>query len=148
MTDAVSTAARGRQLVAERLRGLGGRVDEVFLPVRSHRLRVRGTPNGKPLLVAVRSRTSGTWQTQASLGTPAPASPSAGAFWVLVDLGTDPVEFYVVPEWWMLDDIHTVHQRYLASHGGTRAHNAASDHHAIGTARVYQWRDRWDLLGL
>jgi len=148
MADAVGTARRGRELVAERLRARGALVDEITVPPRSHRLRVRGTRAGTTVLVAVRARTTGTWQTQASLGTPAPGDPPGDAFWLLVDLGAAPAEFYVVPEWWMLDDIHRVHSHYLAEHGGRRAQTPGSDHHAISTARVSEWRDRWDLLGL
>lgn len=147
MTDARTTAGRGRQVVRDRLEGSGARVEETYLPPRSHRFRITN-PAGRSVLVAVRARTTGTWQTNASLGVPAPADRPGDAFWILVDLGASPNEFYVVPEWWMLDDIHTHHQRYLASHGGTRAHNPKSDHHAIAKGRVSEWRDRWNLLGL
>ena len=148
MADAAGAVKRGRQAITDRLRALGALVDDVRVPPRSHRLRVRNTRAGNPLQIAVRSRTAGTWQTQASLGTPASTDRPDDAFWVLVDLGASPYEFYVIPEWWMLDDIYAHHERYLAAHGGTRAQSPNSDHHAIPTSRVRQWRDRWDLLGL
>jgi hypothetical protein len=148
MADAVGTAKRGRRAVGDRLRALGALVADVRVPPQSHRLRVTNTRAGKPLLVAVRSRTAGTWQTQASLGTPAPTNRPDDTFWILVDLGASTMEFYVIPEWWMRDDIYVHHQRYLAAHGGTRANSPGSDHHAIPTSRVREWRDRWELLGL
>jgi hypothetical protein len=43
------------------------------------------------------------------------------AFSVLVDLGATHPEFYVVPEWWMENDIYEAHQEYLAQHRGHRA---------------------------
>jgi hypothetical protein len=45
-------------------------------------------------------------------------------------------------------DIHRAHEAFLAEHGGTRPLNPKSTHHGIGTERVAEWRDRWDLLGL
>lgn len=94
---AARTAVLGRNSVAERLRSLGCAVEEVTVPPRAHRLKVR-VPGRSTVLVAVRSKTAGTWQTQASLGTPAPASPPQDVFWAFVDLGAQPVAFYVVPE--------------------------------------------------
>ncbi|MFN8124659.1 MAG: hypothetical protein U0237_19805 [Thermoleophilia bacterium] len=111
------TALLGRNAVAERLRSLGCAVEDVTVPPRAHRLKVR-VPGRGTVLTAVRSKTAGTWQTQASLG--APASPPQDVFWVFVDLGGQPVAFYVVPEWWILDDIHRDHQAHRPTRGQTR----------------------------
>jgi len=54
----------------------------------------------------------------------------------------------VVPEWWILNDIHVHHLAYLKRHGGRRARNPESTHHAIQHARIEEWRDRWDILGI
>jgi hypothetical protein len=45
-------------------------------------------------------------------------------------------------------DIDADHQAYLARHGGRRAVNQESDHHAIRLERVALWESRWDLLGV
>jgi hypothetical protein len=65
---------------------------------------------------------------------------------VLVDLGNEYPEFYVVPLWWMENDIHTAHSKYLADSGGHRVKNDASTHHAIPVARIAEWKDRWDVM--
>jgi len=38
---------------------------------------------------------------------------------VLVDLGKEHPEFYIVPKWWMENDIHTAHSKYLKESAGT-----------------------------
>jgi len=69
-----------------------------------------------------------------------------GRFWVLVDLRTVHPEFYVMPEWWALNNIYEKHQDYLQSHGGVRPGNPMSTHHAITKQRVEEWRERWSEL--
>jgi hypothetical protein len=78
------------------------------------------------------------------------ADGGKGPFWVLVDLeqSPGPPQFYIVPEWWIENDIYTVHQQLLVEHGGHRARTDESTHHAIEHSRIEQWRDRWDLLGV
>jgi hypothetical protein len=48
----------------------------------------------------------------------------------------------------MEDDIYSAHQDYLMRHGGRRAENNDSKHHAIRLDRVQQWEGRWDILGI
>ncbi len=36
----------------------------------------------------------------------------------------------------------------LQSHGGMRARNPDSPHHAIDEGRFDQWQGRWDVLGI
>jgi hypothetical protein len=71
-------------------------------------------------------------------------------FWIFVELTKPPAspDFYVVPEWWIENDIHRANGDYLAKHGGQRAITKDSTHHAIKRSRIEEWRDRWDLLGL
>ncbi len=71
-------------------------------------------------------------------------------FWVFVDLGDLQAHprYWVVPDWWIRDDIHRAHQSYLDSHGGRRARNPDSTHHAIDESRLKEWQDRWDILGI
>lgn len=80
-----------------------------------------------------------------------PASPMDETnFWVFVDLGDLDVSprYWVVPDWWIRNDIYEAHQAYLASHGGNRARNPDSTHHAIEERRLEEWQARWDVLGI
>lgn len=70
-------------------------------------------------------------------------------YWVLVDLRPDAPLYFVMPEWWIQNNIHEEYRGYLARHGGVRpGKNPESTHHAIKTFRVDHWLDRWDLLGI
>ena len=71
-------------------------------------------------------------------------------FWVFVDLGDLNVSprYWVVPDWWIRDDIYRTHQAYLDRHGGTRPGNPDSKHHSINESRLTEWQGRWDVLGI
>ncbi len=71
-------------------------------------------------------------------------------FWVFVSLGKtgESPRYWIVPDWWMRNDIHRAHQAYLKCHGGTRPGNPNSKHHSIEESRLEQWRDRWDIMGI
>jgi hypothetical protein len=71
-------------------------------------------------------------------------------FWIFVDLGdmnTSP-RYWIVPGWWIRDDIYKAHKAYLNRHGGKRASNPDSTHHAIDERRLSEWQSRWDVLGI
>jgi hypothetical protein len=102
--------------------------------------------NPTEVRLVVRARTAGTWQTKASYGEPRAEEEHPTTFWVLVHLASGKAFCYVVPEWWIRNDISEKHDDYLRSRGGTRPVSPDSDHHAIGTDRVAQWLDRWDQL--
>jgi hypothetical protein len=71
-------------------------------------------------------------------------------FWIFVDLGKEdsPPRYWIVPDWWIRNDIYRAHQSYLKRHGGQRARNPQSTHHAIEEIRLAAWRNRWEILGL
>jgi hypothetical protein len=97
--------------------------------------------------LVVRARTAGDWQTRASYGEPRAEEENPRTFWVLVHLGPGTtVRSYVVPEWWMLNDISERHDEYLRFREGARSLAPESDHHAIRTERVAEWLDRWDQI--
>jgi len=100
------------------------------------------------VVLVVRARTWGDWQTSIAYGEPRKPEEHPTRFWVLVDLDPDATKFYIVPEWWIANDIHEKHQVYLDAHGGSRAVNDESNHHRIETERVSQWAGRWDQLRL
>ena len=93
------------------------------------------------------------WHASTKAGQPSSAPVDSGdetSYWVLVDLGgrDESPRYWIVPEWWMRNDIHEAHQAYLASHGGKRARTQDSTHHAISEDRVAQWHSTWEILGL
>jgi hypothetical protein len=71
-------------------------------------------------------------------------------FWAFVDLGeySAAPQYWIVPDWWMRDDIYRAHQEYLGRHGGKRAKNPESTHHSIQEKRLVMWKDKWDILGI
>jgi hypothetical protein len=71
-------------------------------------------------------------------------------FWVFVDLGDLDASprYWVVPDWWIRDNIYKTHKTYLDSHGGKRARNPDSTHHSINESRLEEWQEQWDILGI
>lgn len=71
-------------------------------------------------------------------------------YWVFVDLGSfdEQPRFWIVPDWWIKDNIYTTHQAYLNRHGGRRANNPDSTHHAIEEKRLIEWLGAWKILGI
>jgi len=98
--------------------------------------------------IQVKTKTGTNWQVTRLYG-PRTEPDDERNFWVLVDLqDEDHPACYVMPRWWIEDDIWRDHQVYLAKHGGHRPGNDASTHHSISVDRVAQWRDRWDVMGI
>jgi hypothetical protein len=108
----------------------------------------RNLDQTRTVAIQVKSKTSGTWHTQFTRGRERKPLDEEIRFWVLVDLGREPPVYYVVPEWWMENDIFQAHSAYLARHGGTRPRNPDSLHHGIARSRVVEWQSRWDILDL
>jgi len=71
-------------------------------------------------------------------------------FWIFVELGRYDVapRYWIVPDWWMRNDIYHAHQAYLGRHGGQRAKNPESTHHSIEEKRLSAWQGNWAILGL
>jgi len=109
------------------------------------------TERTRSVTILVKTMTTHAWQASITQGRKR-SEPTAeeGRFWIFVDLEQSPgqPEYYIVPEWWIENDIYMVHQRLLSEHGGHRAKTDESTHHAIERSRIEEWRDRWDLLGV
>lgn len=138
-----STAARGRAAVADELRRRGWKVRDELVSGR-HRLVIE--KYSRRTRVRVSSKTRGTWQTSTREGAAVAEPEHHGRWWVFVDLAPTQSEFFVVPEAWMVEDIHARHQDYLARHGGTRAVSADSTHHSVHRSRIERWRDGWHSM--
>jgi len=99
--------------------------------------------------IVTRSKTKGAWQTTIDYGEPLTEKTAENVFWVFVDLDNiDNLKFYIVPRWWISNNIYEIHQEYLAKHMGTRPRNPDSKHHSVQLSRIKQWENRWDLLNL
>jgi hypothetical protein len=99
--------------------------------------------------VQVKTKSSGSWHARfprdAAEGSEDPGETS---YWIFVDLGDEHPAYFIVPRWWVRNDIwrdHTAYlDRYLQEHG----HQRESEHHGIQVRRVEQWRGRWDVLDI
>jgi hypothetical protein len=145
--SALSVAARGISLVVEEVRRRGGAAETAPAPGARNRLRLQ-SPDGRQFTADVKTRRVGSWQTDTRKGKERSPVAEETSFWVLVDLTVEPTDFYIIPEWWIQNDIYQAHAEYLAKHGGQRAQAPESTHHGITTDRVVEWHGRWELLGL
>lgn len=146
-SDTQAVARNGRALVTQELERRGAKVLATGgAPIRY--LAVSTPGSRRPVRVRVKTRQSGTWQAQASDGNAASVAPPTPTFWVFVDASQHPPQFFIASDEEVRRDIYEHHQLYLARHGGHRAENDASNHHAIRLERVAPWKDRWHLLGL
>lgn len=105
--------------------------------------------HARQVTLQVKTRTAGTWHARvprdAEQGL---AVPDESSFWAFVDLSRNQPEYYFAPRSWMRNDIYETHKAFLTRHGGTRPRAPESPHHAITRARIEQWHNRWDLLGI
>lgn len=104
--------------------------------------------NGKKYKVTTRTKKSGTWQTSIDYGVKRAENKNETEYWVFVDISRDPAAFYIVPLWWIQNDIHKVHSEYLEKNDGKRVKNNQSKHHSINKKRIEKWLDSWDQIGL
>jgi hypothetical protein len=82
---------------------------------------VKDSAHDRSIETRVKTKIARHLATEHRLETAKARTEKVDAFSVLVDLGATHPEFYVVPEWWMENDIYEAHQEYLAQHGGHRA---------------------------
>lgn len=140
--------AAGEHFVAAEIHRRGGYAVTFAGNMRDIDLLASDADHKRVIKIQVKTKTAGVWQTSTTRGVERTAPETEDSFWVLVDLAKDYPDFYVVPLWWMQSDIHTAHSKYLADSGGRRVKNNDSTHHAIPVARIAQWKDQWDVLGI
>ncbi len=106
------------------------------------------TDRTRTVSIQVKTCRSGDWQTSIDEGKKCDPVHDETRFWVFVSLDPDnkPPEYFIVPDWWIRNNIFDSHQSYLAKHGGARAINPKAKHHSIRSNRIQEWKDRWDLL--
>lgn len=105
----------------------------------------------RTVAIQVKTKTARDWQTSTTRGAARGEDSADERFWVLVDIGKTPAQpprYFIVPEWWVQNDIHERHAEYLARQGGQRPRNPESKHFAIRPHFVEQWESRWEVLGI
>lgn len=103
--------------------------------------------------IQVKTKRSGTWHASIYDGriTKSPPKPmDETVYRIFVDLGelNAPPQYWIVPDWWMRNDIYQAHKEWLDKHGGKRPRNPDSTHHAINEKRLSEWKDKWEILGI
>ena len=95
--------------------------------------------------IQVKTRRTGTWHSSDDEGRKYNRRPNETNFWIFVDIEKkdEPPEYYIVPDWWMRNDIYEKCRDWLKKHEGKRS---TSKHHGIDKKRIEQWKDRWDIL--
>jgi hypothetical protein len=88
------------------------------------------------VLLRVKSKRRGTWQVSSKDGQANPAPTPTPTFWVFVDLESTPNRFFLMSDTDARRMIYREHQKYLDRHGGRRAGNPDSTHHAVREATL------------
>lgn len=141
------TALKGIQAVISELEKYGAK-NSICLQKGNQRKIEFLSPNGNTYSATVRTKTTGTWQTSIKYAEVRAENVHERDYWVFVDIGEILPKFYPVPFWWISNDIHEAHEKYLERHGGHRKLNENSDHHAVQLNRVKKWENNWVQLGL
>ena len=99
----------------------------------------------RTLMIQVKTRRKGTWHSNNKEGKKSNRKPNETKFWIFVDIEKDekPPIFYIVPDWWIRNDIHEKCVAYIKKHKGKQS---SSTHHGIDVKRIERWKDRWDIL--
>ena len=141
--------AAGEHFVAAEIHVRGGYAVTFSGNMKGIDLLASDAEHQRKISIQVKCKTSGTWHANAVRdGHPRDEDRLEEKFWVFVDLGILPPQYYIAPAWWVENDIHEHHSAYLSKHGGKRAHGGDSPHHAIPVSRLIDWKDRWDVLGI
>jgi len=101
--------------------------------------------------IQVKTKRGGkTWHSSIVGSQPTLYKADEANFWVFVDLGNldKYPQYWIVPDWWIKDDIYKAHHAYLSRHGGQRANNPESTHHSIDEKRLSEWQGHWEILGI
>ena len=143
----IATEEKARDLVIDQLSRRGAKCVHVHRAGRRPFIVATNDDRSRTVWLSVRSRASGTWQTSTDYGIIRRHKANETSYWIFVDLTkSHEKKFYVVPEWWIENDIYRIHHECIAKHGGKRKRTPDSKHHAIYEDRIRRWHDRWDLL--
>jgi Holliday junction resolvase-like predicted endonuclease len=141
--------AAGEHFVAAEIHRRGGYAVTFSGNMKGIDLLASDAAHHRKISIQVKTKTAGSWH--ANIGRdahPRNEDPTEERFWIFVDLNQDRPEYYIAPAWWVQNDIFEHHRAYLERHGGKRAINNESQHHAIQVNRLLDWKARWDILGI
>jgi hypothetical protein len=139
------TNREGRRIVEAELlrRGAGSVISDGTQKVLLH---ATGSDGNRTVIIKVKAKRKENWHSTAGEGKSVEVVPeNEDNFWVFVDVEGAP-KFWVVPDWWIRNDIYEKHEQYLKEHGGHRPVNDDSDHHRIEESRLEEWQDKWEIL--
>jgi hypothetical protein len=103
----------------------------------------------RTVYIQVKTKRGGkTWHSSIIGSRPMLSKPDEFNFWAFADLGSldGHPRFWIVPDWWIKNDIYEAHKEYLNRHGGTRPGNPDSTHYAIEEKRLSAWQGSWEIL--
>lgn len=143
-------AALGRRIASGFLSVLGVNIIEVLKENGRDKIRFKHRANDTYYVLTIKTRTSGDWQPSIAEGKKREQIFDERRYWIFVDLRKELkfVECYIVPEWWIENNIYVTHKANIAKYGGRRKKSPNSIHHGVKTKRIAQWKNRWDLLGI
>ena len=104
--------------------------------------------DSKQYKVTSRSKKSGTWQTTIAYGKSRNEKQNEDEFWLFIDITFNPPKFYPVPLWWIQNNIHEAHQKYINKYDGHRKNNDNSNHDAVQLRRIKKWENQWSVMGI
>lgn len=107
-----------------------------------------GLKQSRTVSIQVKTRRAGSWQCSIDHGKKCTSNKNETSYWIFVDLSKDrnPPDYYIVPDWWIRNNIYETHKTYLKRHSGQRPVTTDSKHHSIDHKRLTKWKDRWDIL--
>ena len=142
---------KGREQVeAELLRRGAATVTPTSRGTRKTYLLATNPNHSRTVELRIKTRQKGSWHATTDEAKPINSPPNPNdvkSYWVFVDF-SGPPRYWVVPDWWIRNDIHDAHQKYLQKHGGHRAENDDSSHHAIEENRLEHWQNKWEILDI
>ena len=137
-----------RKVEAELLKRGAGSV--IFIKSRKSLLRATNSDHSRTVELRVKTKRKGNWHTTSNEAKKAEKEldfKDVTDFWVFVDMGDVP-RYWIVPDWWIRNDINQTHEQYLNKHGGHRPQNDKSNHHSIEESRLGDWQNNWEILGI
>jgi hypothetical protein len=146
---AKNTAVLGYFTLAKKLKSLD--IENIYLCKNGNKpiIIIANKEHSRTVYISSRARSIGTWQTSISYGKKSSKKNDENIFWIFVDLiDQNHPSFFIVPEWWIKNNIYKIFHLYISKHNGKRKINPKSTHHSIDEKRILEWKDRWDLLGI
>lgn len=147
-SDTQNISKIGKDFVTLELVKRGSQV--AWVSGRKNLVKAVSSITNREVTIRVKTRASGNWQIPITEEQSGSEPENETKFWILVDLTVSKTQptYYIMPDWWIRNDIYHQHRKYLFLHGGERPVNNDSTHHSVAVDRVVAWEARWDILKL